>query len=455
MATTDELIAQLSLRATGLEIMNPLKSAAYAELKARGDSVVEPLIGALAGADTEAAPPILSLLGQAGDPRAIGPILGRLADPASKVRYEAVSALALFSASDLVVAGAPQALAARAEDSDRYVRDAATALALKLGALPSGSAWYAGAAGWEPLAKAFVARELTKPDPDYRSLAAHLAAYSSSERHAAWIDVAQEAPTRMGRTRAYLEALHNDPDPTSVAWGWLDGDFDLMGRVEQVIGSGDARTPATVEAQRERLGSIIDAGGADLPEAAAKAAVPQQKAVTPAALPTLSAAPEPVAADQVAAQPAAAQSVGAQPAAAQPAPAQPAAAQPAAAQPVGVQPAPAQPAAAQPAAAQPAVVQPAAAQPAAAQPVGARAAAAQITQPAAGSLTASAWSPTHFVPAGGLPAWDYPDPARPPRVALNVGLGLVIDSVAGDWALVRAVNGWRGWVDGRRLNRRA
>jgi hypothetical protein len=323
------------------------------------------------------------------------------------------------------VAGAPQALAARAEDSDRYVRDAAAALALKLGALPSGSAWYAGAAGWEPLAKAFVARELTKPDPDYRSLAAHLAAYSSAERHAAWIDVAQEAPTRMGRTRAYVEALHNDPDPTSVAWGWLDGDFDLMGRVEHVIGSADARTLATVETQRERLGSIIDAGGADLPEAAAKTAAPQQKAVTPAVAPMPPPAPEPAAAEP-------------------PAP-EPSAPEPAAARNV----------AAQPAQAQPAQAQPAPAQPVAAQPIGARGPAAHVAGPTPGPLTTAAWSPTHFVPAGGLPAWDYPDPARPPRVALNVGLGLVIDSVAGDWALVRAVNGWRGWVDGRRLNRRA
>jgi hypothetical protein len=59
--------------------------------------------------------------------------------------------------------------------------------------------------------------------------------------------------------------------------------------------------------------------------------------------------------------------------------------------------------------------------------------------------------PTHYVPREGMPAWDYPDPSRPPRVMLNAGLGVVIDGVAGDWALVRAVNGWKGWVDGRRL----
>jgi hypothetical protein len=50
-----------------------------------------------------------------------------------------------------------------------------------------------------------------------------------------------------------------------------------------------------------------------------------------------------------------------------------------------------------------------------------------------------------------MAAWDYPDPTRPPRVVLHAGLDLVIDGIAGDWAFVRAVNGWRGWVDGRRL----
>ena len=215
--------------------------------------------------------------------------------------------------------------------------------------------WYAGAAGWTQLSKAFLRLELVKPDPDYRSLADQIAAYPAEERHAVWVEVAQSASSRAARTRSYLEALHNDPDPASVAWGWLDGDFDLMDKVEHVIDPADARTLATVEELRERLGSIIEAGGRDLPVV------------------TETAAPE--------------------------------------------QPAPVQ---------------------------------AQA-QPAAQSLAAPTWSPTHFVPMDGLPAWDYPDPNRQPIAVLAARLGLVVEAVAGDWALVRAVNGWRGWVDGRRL----
>jgi hypothetical protein len=236
--------------------------------------------------------------------------------------------------------------------------------------------WYAGAAGWTQLSKAFLRLELVKSDPDYRSLAEQIAAYPAEERHAVWVEVAQSASSRAARTRSYLEALHNDPDPASVAWGWLDGDFDLMDKVEHVIDPADARTLATVEELRERLGSIIEAGGRDLP-VATETVAQEQPAVT--ATDTA----EPIAAPSS----------------------------------VPEQPAPTQ---------------------------------AQA-QPAAQSLAAPTWSPTHFVPMGGLPAWDYPDPNRQPIAVLNARLGLVVEAVAGDWALVRAVNGWRGWVDGRRL----
>jgi RsiW-degrading membrane proteinase PrsW (M82 family)/septal ring-binding cell division protein DamX len=70
---------------------------------------------------------------------------------------------------------------------------------------------------------------------------------------------------------------------------------------------------------------------------------------------------------------------------------------------------------------------------------------------AASPPQAPAWAPTHLVPAGGMAAWDAPDPSRPAMVNLPERLELVVESRAGAWAQVRAVNGWRGWVDGRRL----
>jgi protease PrsW len=62
-----------------------------------------------------------------------------------------------------------------------------------------------------------------------------------------------------------------------------------------------------------------------------------------------------------------------------------------------------------------------------------------------------AWAPTHLVPPGGMAAWAAPDPSQAPIANLAERLELVVESRAGAWALVRAVNGWRGWVDGRRL----
>jgi protease PrsW len=125
-------------------------------------------------------------------------------------------------------------------------------------------------------------------------------------------------------------------------------------------------------------------------------------------------------------------------------------AQPAAATQPAAQPAP-QPAATPQPAPVPAWAQPAA-QPTpavltAAQPVAAVAPAAVPAPPPA----TPAWVPTHLVPPGGMAAWAAPDPSQPPVVNLSERLELVVESRAGAWALVRAVNGWRGWVDGRRL----
>jgi len=62
-----------------------------------------------------------------------------------------------------------------------------------------------------------------------------------------------------------------------------------------------------------------------------------------------------------------------------------------------------------------------------------------------------AWTATHLAPDEGLPAWAAPDPSQAPIVTLAGRLELVIAERAGDWARVTAVNGWTGWVDGRRL----
>ena len=307
--------------------------------------------------------------------------------------------------------------------------------------------WYQGAVGWLPLSRAFIDRELGKPEPDYRSLADRLADYGPAERHAGWIGIAQSAPSRMARTRAYVEALYNDADPTSVAWSWLDGDFDLMERVEHVLSPDADHTPATVEELRDRIGSIVDVGGDEMPVPIPGATTDAGSAGGPDGVQLAAAETAAMSEAEVAAE-GASRADAAEPDAAEPVAAEPESgpdAVPTAA--TGVSAADEAWAQLTADAAETEVAQPAAGQSPAVRPAAATPQAAQAATPAY-------WSPTHFVPAAGMAAWDHPDPARPPRVVLNAGLGLVIDGIAGDWALVRAVNGWRGWVDGRRLTTR-
>jgi len=61
------------------------------------------------------------------------------------------------------------------------------------------------------------------------------------------------------------------------------------------------------------------------------------------------------------------------------------------------------------------------------------------------------WNPTHRVPSGGLEARSDPDAAAAPSVQLAAGLDLTIVDVQGTSTQVEGSNGWRGWVDGGRL----
>jgi hypothetical protein len=61
------------------------------------------------------------------------------------------------------------------------------------------------------------------------------------------------------------------------------------------------------------------------------------------------------------------------------------------------------------------------------------------------------WAPTHIVPAGGLYAFERPDPSLTPSTTVEAGLPLQVQQTLGAWSLVVASNGWTGWVDGRFL----
>jgi RsiW-degrading membrane proteinase PrsW (M82 family) len=61
-----------------------------------------------------------------------------------------------------------------------------------------------------------------------------------------------------------------------------------------------------------------------------------------------------------------------------------------------------------------------------------------------------AFAPTHRVPPEGLASWQAPNPAGPSTLLAGT-LPLQVIERVGEWAHVRASNGWTGWVDARRL----
>ncbi len=66
-------------------------------------------------------------------------------------------------------------------------------------------------------------------------------------------------------------------------------------------------------------------------------------------------------------------------------------------------------------------------------------------------VPAQAGAPTYLVPAGGVFAWDAPDPTRQPIAVLPEHTELVVLARAGEWARVGAAGGSTWWVDGRLL----
>lgn len=81
----------------------------------------------------------------------------------------------------------------------------------------------------------------------------------------------------------------------------------------------------------------------------------------------------------------------------------------------------------------------------------AAAAPAPTTTPELVATSAPSWSATHNVPAEGLQARALPDPAGEVIATLAGGVELHVVERRADWAHIEAENGWKAWVDGRRL----
>jgi hypothetical protein len=71
---------------------------------------------------------------------------------------------------------------------------------------------------------------------------------------------------------------------------------------------------------------------------------------------------------------------------------------------------------------------------------------------ATGGTPVAGWAPTHQVPETGTWAWAAPDAAAQPFTSLAPSTEVQVLTRSDNWAQVRAVNGWEGWVDLRQLH---
>jgi hypothetical protein len=188
---------------------------------------------------------------------ALLPIAKQLKDSSPKVRCEAICALEKFApvhVSDPVVVNL---LTQATTDKNIEVRERCEHLLANIGIRTTRMPWDTGAATWKEISDAFVRVELRKPSADFSGLGERLQVFSAEQRHGAWVYVAEKLGVvdKTKSMRCYIEALHNDPDPNSVAWGWLNGSCDTeMNALPPV----SPKTLEVVEGLRHKLRPITE-----------------------------------------------------------------------------------------------------------------------------------------------------------------------------------------------------
>ena len=144
-----------------------------------------------------------------------------------------------------------------ASDKDIEIRHKAHEVLAQLNVPTAEMPWYTGAETWQEIADAFIQLEMHKENADYKGLGKMLQEFSAEERHGAWTYVAGKLDTcdKITSMRCYIEALYNDPDPNSVAWGWLNGQYDTE---MNILPSNSPSTRETVENMRQKYRPIIE-----------------------------------------------------------------------------------------------------------------------------------------------------------------------------------------------------
>jgi HEAT repeat protein len=390
-------------------------------------SLLAPLTEMLSSGGNESREYAASLLGTLGDKRAVDALVRALEDPWWCTRYNAVEALgkigdrrAIEPIRKLAETDPHQRVAGRAgivvdEVFVRQVAQAAEGGTQASGGSAQSLVAALGDSDENARQSAFVAL-IDMGEPAVEPL---IGALKTGTWGVRWYSARALGRIEDGRAvEPLIGALTDESNHVRAAAALALG----------LVGDGRALGP---------LNAALNDTDADVRDNASKAlsAVTLRAAFAP-----VRATPAPVQAPPAAPAPA--------PAAPPPAPAAPAPA-PAAPPPAPAAPAPA-PAAPAPAPAAPAPA-PAAPAPQVAPYGPAPARYFPAPAPPAYGVPQPVWAPTHRVhPAGGF-FWIAPDVRMPPSGQLPPNLEVVAETSAGMFVLVRAVNGWRGWVDYRVL----
>jgi len=222
-------IDDLDLPAPELSFYHPLTEAAMAKLPQMGDIAYNYLVSVLEAANTTVQGRIVYILGQMGDKNVIPVIAKQLNSDYENVQLEALEALSQFLEKDQITPEVINHLKDTSRNSPHLNgRKKAAELLSKMKVEVEEVPWHHGAKTFDQIAENFIRTQIENGSPDFDSLFNVSKSLTPEEQHGLWVRIAGEFAQKDKQTaiKCYLQALIYDSDPTSIAWGWLDGTMD-------------------------------------------------------------------------------------------------------------------------------------------------------------------------------------------------------------------------------------
>lgn len=222
-------IDDLDLPAPELSFYHPLTEAAMAKLPKMGDIAFNCLVSALEDANTIVQGRIIYILGEMGNKKGIPEIVKQLNSKYGDVQLAALEALYHFIQKEQMAPEVINQIIDASQNSPHLnVREKAAELLSKVEIESKEVPWHYGAKTFDQIAENFIRTQIENGSPDFAGLFNVSKSLTPEEQHGLWVRVAGEFVDRdkQAAIKCYLQALIYDSDPTSVAWGWLDGTMD-------------------------------------------------------------------------------------------------------------------------------------------------------------------------------------------------------------------------------------